>query len=54
MKDGSIYKGNFDKGKFSGEGELVTKTFRYIGGWLDNKKHGQGLYIFQNGAKYEG
>ena len=27
---------------------------RYIGEWVNNKKHGQGLFIYPDGSKYEG
>jgi len=27
---------------------------RYTGEWLKNKKHGQGMFIYPDGSKYEG
>jgi len=26
----------------------------YDGEWLDNKKHGQGTYLYTDGSRYEG
>ena len=43
----------------SGKIVLVVTIFRpdgrkYVGGWLNGKQHGKGMYISPNGQKREG
>lgn len=49
------YEGDFDHGKFKGNGrmEFVDKE-TYTGSFDDNKKHGAGLLEYPNGNRYEG
>lgn len=48
--NGDFYSGDFVDGKFSGFGQLVSKTgTSYIGEWLDNVPHGLGKAIFSDG-----
>ena len=54
-KNGSSYKGEFAKGKFSGKGIFkYPNGDKYFGDFKDDKKEGRGTYIFNNGDKYVG
>lgn len=33
---------------------VVVMNFRYVGDWVNNEKHGQGVMYYANGAIYEG
>jgi hypothetical protein len=48
---------------FTGRGSIGFNLFlllrfkngdRYKGSWMENKKHGKGVYYFSNGDRYEG
>ena len=52
---GSIYKGNFVKGKKHGHGIFVyAKGNSYRGEWLVDKKCGKGVFMHTSGNVYEG
>lgn len=38
----SVYVGEFKKGKKNGKGELITGRSKYVGGWKNDKQHGEG------------
>ncbi len=40
--------------KYTIEFQRFKSGARYIGEYLKNKKHGQGLFIYPDGSKYEG
>jgi len=57
--DGARYNGEYleDKEKtkiLNGQGEFVSKNFRYKGEFKDGKKQGRGLYEWSNGDKFDG
>ena len=58
-KDGSNYVGEFQGGKYSGQGTFIWGDGRfagdkYVGEWKKHKMHGQGTYTWANGDKYVG
>ncbi|NCQ11264.1 MAG: DUF4189 domain-containing protein [Bacteroidetes bacterium] len=54
-KSGSIYKGNFLKGKRSGYGIYIFKSGRrYEGDWKNDNMHGYGKWTDAEGGYYEG
>lgn len=54
FSDGSIYRGAMRGTVLHGKGEYVSKSFQYQGEFKDNKKHGNGTYVWENGDRYEG
>ncbi|OMJ83676.1 hypothetical protein SteCoe_15346 [Stentor coeruleus] len=52
MKD--FYKGVIINGKKEGIGILVDRTKKYIGEFKNDKRHGKGLNIKENGEIYDG
>lgn len=43
--DGSFYEGEFDKGKFNGNGLFIySDGRRYEGEWAEGKPHNKGVY----------
>lgn len=56
--NGDKYIGNFSWNKRNGygvySGSQLDNRFSYEGFWLDDKKHGLGVYWFPNKDQYEG
>lgn len=56
--DGRVYEGQFDEGRFSGEGRMVWSTPKgllvYEGQYRDDLKHGMGKFVWADGRTYEG
>jgi hypothetical protein len=56
--DGRIYEGQFDQGKFSGDGRMRWSTQKgdlvYEGQYRDDLKHGFGKFVWADGRTYEG
>lgn len=59
--NGNKYEGNWENGTRCGEGVLWIrpqgqKKLRklYIGGWLNDKRHGKGTCFYKNGEYYQG
>mmetsp|Transcript_32025 Transcript_32025/g.75078 ORF Transcript_32025/g.75078 Transcript_32025/m.75078 type:complete len:231 (+) Transcript_32025:51-743(+) len=56
--DGRLYEGQFEDGKFSGEGKMVWITQRgemtYEGQYKDDVKHGRGKFTWADGRVYDG
>ena len=58
-KDGSIYVGEFQSGKFSGQGTFTWGDGefagdKYVGEFFKGKRSGLGTYTFSNGDKDHG
>jgi hypothetical protein len=53
---GSVYRGDFDHGKFHGHGrfEYQPSGDVYEGEWSNDAKHGRGVYTYADGTKYDG
>jgi len=51
-----IYQGDVENGKPNGLGIIFFPVdgSKYVGGWKDGKKHGQGTSTFSSGNKYVG
>ena len=53
--DGSIYKGEFDRGERSGSGTYTQPGgVSYEGQWMHDLKDGRGKMEYENGDVYEG
>ena len=53
--EGSLYEGDFIKGKMTGSGVYTWKDkTTYDGEFLDGKMHGKGLFKWPDGTEYEG
>ena len=57
--EGASYNGEYRETRdklqiLHGQGEFISKAFRYKGEFRDNKKQGMGAYIWANGNRYEG
>jgi hypothetical protein len=52
--DGSIYRGAVRGSTLHGKGEYVSKSFKYEGDWNEGVKQGHGVYVWDNGDRYEG
>lgn len=54
--EGNVYTGEFKNDLLNGHGKLVNekKQMSYEGGWLNNKMHGQGLYTWDDGRRFQG
>ena len=58
-RDGAKYNGEYKVDRErreirDGKGEFIGKEFRYKGGFKDDKREGQGVYVWANGDRYEG
>jgi len=52
--DGTVYKGEWN-GTRTGNGTCVfSNGSKYVGEWVDDKKHGYGVYTDKNGDIYTG
>ncbi len=51
---GEKYIGEWEKGKFHGQGTFLHEGRKYVGKWKNGKKYGQGTYAYPNGDKYVG
>ena len=51
---GEKYVGEWQEGKFHGQGTFIHEGRKYIGEWKKGKKYGQGTYTYANGDKYVG
>jgi len=49
MKNGNIFEGYWKKGKLHGKAVMITKTFKFIGHYVDGIRKGKGKVIFLNG-----
>mmetsp|Transcript_33910 Transcript_33910/g.44731 ORF Transcript_33910/g.44731 Transcript_33910/m.44731 type:complete len:1022 (+) Transcript_33910:225-3290(+) len=55
FKDGSYYKGDFDKEKWHGRGIFVwADGSQYDGQWVNNVRTGEGTYLAVDGSIYQG
>ncbi|HET9652336.1 MAG TPA: caspase family protein, partial [Usitatibacter sp.] len=52
--DGSVYRGALRGTKLHGQGEYISKGFKYEGEWNEGLKQGRGVYQWENGDRYEG
>lgn len=56
--DGRVFEGQFDQGKFEGEGRMEWRTQKgllvYEGQYKDDLKHGFGKFVWTDGRTYEG
>lgn len=52
--NGAVYQGLFKKNSFEGYGVFSDQGYSYDGHWKRSKKHGDGVYTFQNGSRFEG
>jgi hypothetical protein len=52
--DGAVYRGAMRGISLHGKGEYVSKAFKYQGEFLDGLKHGNGVYIWENGDRFDG
>jgi hypothetical protein len=52
--DGAIYRGAMRGTNLHGKGEYVSKSFKYEGEFLDGLKQGNGVYVWDNGDRYDG
>lgn len=50
----AVYEGEFKNGKREGWGRFYIKGERYEGEWHDDRKHGYGVYTWDDGDRYEG
>lgn len=50
------YVGDTKNGKANGKGTGIWESSggTYKGDWIDNKRHGYGVYIWKDGVRYEG
>lgn len=56
--DGRVYDGEFQCGRFSGQGTMVWHTQKglltYEGQYVDDLKHGTGKFVWPDGRTYDG
>lgn len=53
-KDGSTFKGMWEKGEITKGTEIKQNGEIYRGEFKDSKSHGQGEYVYQNKNVYKG
>lgn len=39
---------------FAAAGKLTCGSYSYMGDWVDDEMHGQGMFTFASGATYQG
>lgn len=61
LPNGDFYEGDYKNGQRSGYGKYVFRKVKgkmrnacYMGHYVNNKKNGQGTFMYPDGAKYEG
>ena len=55
FSNGSVYEGQWYKGKMHGEGQMDNADgSSYTGQWQDNLMHGEGCFVDTDGVKWEG
>lgn len=55
LQNGSVYEGNFSRGRMSGEGTMTySNGERYVGQWANDMPSGKGKYFFRGRERYEG
>lgn len=61
LPNGDVYEGQYKHGYRNGYGKYVFRKFKgksrnacYMGHYENNKKNGQGTFLYPDGAKYEG
>jgi hypothetical protein len=54
FKSGAYYHGAVHDNKLNGKGKLKHSKFEYDGEWQNDKPHGQGVEVQNNGDKYVG
>ncbi len=52
--DGAIYRGGLHGSTLHGKGEYVSKAFKYEGEFNEGLKQGRGVYVWDNGDRYDG
>ena len=53
-KDGTVYEGEWSRGKRNGQGKCTYSDRIYSGAWVDDKRHGQGKIIWNKGGEWTG
>lgn len=52
---GDVYEGEWKNDRRTGQGTYVSPgKYKYVGGFLDNQRHGQGKMVYPDGSCYEG
>lgn len=51
---GEYFEGEFKEARKNGFGILRAATWRHVGIWKDDKYHGLGLHVYENGDIYVG
>ncbi len=55
LQNGSVYEGNFSRGRMSGQGTMTYHNGeRYTGQWANDVPNGAGKYFFKGRERYEG
>ncbi len=55
LQNGSVYEGNFSRGRMSGDGAMTYHNGeRYTGQWSNDVPNGTGKYFFKGRERYEG
>ena len=51
----SVYRGEFSKGNFHGQGTFINASgYKYVGEWENGIESGKGSCILLDGAEYNG